>query len=93
MITNQPDVSFDWDERWTSLSLRLQHGQPGEKTFYIIINDADHLFQINCYQIVLCSYAKLSEHLILGTGEVQKIKLDFSLDEKTLTQKYESIFK
>jgi hypothetical protein len=79
---------YSWDERWNTLSVKLKHGQAGEKSFYLIVNDAEHLYQIGCYQIVVFSYAKLNKEICLGPGEVKKINLDFTVDEKTLTALY-----
>lgn len=67
-MTNKQDLVYNWDHHYTRLSLKLRHGSPGQKLFYLIINDHELLFQISCYQIVLTTYPKLNREIKLIPG-------------------------
>jgi len=80
MLSNQHDLSYSWDQQYTTLSVKIKHTQLGEKSFYILVNNINNLYQINCYQIVVVSYPKLSHEIRLALGEVEKLKLDFTFN-------------
>lgn len=55
-----PQLQHKWNTAQTKLAVKVPHQFAGEKTYYLIVNDMDNLYQLGCYQIVIYSYPRLT---------------------------------
>lgn len=80
VISNVPGLSYRWNDKSSVLSLKVEHKGVGEKNYFLMVNDSNHLSQLGCYQLTVFSYAPLTPPLFLALGEVRKLTLEFMLD-------------
>jgi hypothetical protein len=85
VLTNAVGLELQWSPSFNRLSLRVPHQYPGERTYYLTVNDHHNLYSIATYELVLTSYPKLAKTLTLRLGEVSKLALDFAFNEEQLT--------
>ena len=82
-------MEYKWNSNGTGLALKIYHSATTEKTYYLIVNDKDNLYQIKCLELKVFSYPILNQLLRLPLGEIRKISIAFTFDETTLTSKNE----